>query len=414
MMTTRLTLLAGIVLATSVAPALAEKPLKDYSFVRGVNYSMYGDQAVIERDLGYAKRINLNSTRIWLGYQFYEKDPKAFIARLKNFIETSHRMGFTTMPILWGGNDIDPKTLKPEFRPRGDAYVKVVVEALKDEPGLLMWDIMNEPVTNDYVMKATGEEKTRRIAEITEFVRYYLNYVRKLDPTNALTVGYEFSSQLDGAADLEDVISFHDYTTRRSSVEHAYAIAEDYGKKYGKPVLNTETGCIGRANPYDMVLEIAGEHKTGWYLFDLIIQGYWGEIHGIFYPDGTVRDPAIVAAIMGFYRNRDLNTIIKTTPNREGWAEKIVKEIEEALGQKDDHPVFGARLHSKEQTDKLLDAAEDAADLMEASEMVPMSTPPSAQIRYWRAQPAEKRDWEAIRKFTYELGVELKKNCQLY
>jgi len=147
-MTTRFALLASIVLVMSVAPALAEKPLKDYSFVRGVNYSMDGDQAVIERDLGYAKRINLNSTRIWLGYQFYEKDPKAFIARLKSFIETSHRMGFTTMPILWGGNDIDPKTLKPEFRPRGDAYVKAVVEALKDEPGLLMWDVMNELVTN--------------------------------------------------------------------------------------------------------------------------------------------------------------------------------------------------------------------------------------------------------------------------
>ena len=38
-----------------------------------------------------------------------------------------------------------------------------------------------------------------------------------------------------------------------------------------------------------MVLEIAEQHKTGWYLFDLIIQGYWGEIHGLFYPDGTVR-----------------------------------------------------------------------------------------------------------------------------
>jgi len=163
-----------------------------------------------------------------------------------------------------------------------------------------------------------------------------------------------------------------------------------------------------------MVLEIAGEHKTGFYLFELMIQGYWGEIHGIFYPDGTVRDPAIVAAIMGFYRNRDLKTMVKTTPNREGWAEKIVKEIEVALAQKDDHPVSDAGLHSKEQTDKLLDAAEDAADLMEAAEMVPMSSPPSAQIRYWRAQPAEKRDWEAIRKFTYELGVELKKNCQLY
>lgn len=74
-------------------------------------------------------------------------------------------------------------------------------------------------------------------------------------------------------------------------------------------ILNTETACIARANPYDLALQIATAHKTGCYLFNLIIGGYWGEIYGIFYPEGTVRDPSIVAAIMGFYRNRDLNTI---------------------------------------------------------------------------------------------------------
>lgn len=408
-MKTPLAFFAVIALAMAVAPASAEKPLKDYSFIRGVNYGMNGDQAVIERDLGYAKRINLNSTRIWLNYQDYEKDPQSFIDRLRNYIRTSKRMGFSTMPILWNGNSLNPDSLKPDFRPRGDAYVKAIVEAIKDEPGLLMWDIMNEPVTNDYVMKATGEEKKQHIDEITGFVRYYLSYVRKLDSMNALTVGYEFSSQLDVAADLEDVISFHDYTVRRSSVEHAYSIAEDVATKYGKPILNTETGCIGRANPYDMVLEIAGEHKTGWYLFNLIIQGYWGELHGIFYPDGTVRDPSIVAAIMGFYRNRDLNTIVKPVPNREGHADLALKEIEAAL--KDDPSTFS---HSRQSTDKMLDAAEYAADLLEAAEMVPMEVPPTAQIRFWRELPPEKRDRDAIRAFTYDLGLTLKKQCMLY
>jgi hypothetical protein len=45
--------------------------------------------------------------------------------------------------------------------------------------------------------------------------------------------------------------------------------------------------------------------------------------------------------------------------------------------------------------------------------MVPMNMPPTAQILYWRQQPPEKRDREAIRNFTYELGLALKKDCQL-
>jgi len=408
-MKTRLTFLTGTVLVFAVATARAEKPLKDYSNIRGVNYGLNAEQAVLERDLGYAKRLNLNSTRIWLSYQVYERDPQGYISRLRKYLRTSQSLGFSTMPILWNGNNLNPDTLKAAFRPRGEAYVKAIVEATKDEPGLLMWDIMNEPFTNSYYERASGDEKKQREAEITEFVRYNLSYVKRLDPVNGVTVGYTFSRELEPTADLVDVLSFHDYTALRSTIEQAYRTAEDVSKKFGKPMLNSETGCIARGNPYDVVLEIAQKHKTGWYLFNLIIQGYWGEIHGLFYPDGTIRDPAIIAAVMGFYRNRDLNTIIKPVPNREGHAERALKAIESAL--KDDASAFG---HSKTPTDTILDAAERAANLLEAAEMVPMYVPPSAQIRFWREQAPEKRDRDAIRAFAYDLGLMLKKYCLLY
>jgi len=410
-MKARAALWIGIGLILTAALAQAEKPLKDYSFIRGVNYGMPADQATLERDLGYAKRVNLNSTRIWLSYKAYQKDPQAFIEKLRNFIRTSNRMGFSTMPIIWNGNDLNPESLKPAFHAEGDAYVKAIVGAVKDEPGLLMWDIMNEPLWNDYYNKATGDEKQKREAEITEFVRYYLTLVKKIDPVNATTVGYAFSTELKGTADLVDVLTFHDYTTTRAAVEDAYRTAEELAKKLGKPVMNTETACIARANPYDMVLEIAQEHHTGWYLFNLIIQGYWSDVHGIFYPDGTVRDPATVAAIMGFYRNRDVSTIIKPYPNREQAAEKALKAIDEAL--KADAGRF-SRDSAAGASDKMLDAAEYAANLLEAAEMVPMNLPPTAQIVSWRKLPPEKRDREAIRKFTYELGLQLKKDCQLF
>jgi Beta-galactosidase/beta-glucuronidase len=404
-----LVILLGMILAIASGVAWAEKPLKDYSFVRGVNYGMMGDQKILERDLGYAKRVNLNSTRIWLSYQGYERDPQGFIDRLRNYIRTSYRLGFTTMPILFNGNMLNPDTLKPEFRPRGDAYVKAIVAAIKDEPGLLMWDVMNEPLTNDYVGHAPADQKQQRIDEITAFIRYYIPLVKKVDPVNAVTVGYEISNQLEPTADLVDVLTFHDYTPLRSTIEAAYKTAEDVSKKYGKPMLNSETACIARSNPYDVVLQIAEEHHTGWYLFNLIIQGYWGEVHGLFYPDGTVRDPAIISAVMGFYRNRNLDTMIRPVPNREGHADKAIKAIEEAL--KDDPNTFR---HTTQSTDKLLDAAEYAANLLEAAEMVPMIVPPSAQIQYWRNQPPEKRDRVAIRAFAYDLGLQLKKWCQLY
>jgi hypothetical protein len=347
---------------------------------------------------------------VWLNYTAYERNPADFLKSIQNYIRTSHRLGISTMPILWNGNGLNPDTLKPEFRARGDVYVKDVVEALKDEPGLLMWDVMNEPLTNPYYGRAPAEEKPKREAEITDFLRHYITYVKKLDPVNATTVGYEKSISLEPTADLVDVLSFHEYTQTRATVEESYRVAEETAKKHGdKPRLNTETACIARANPYDMVLEISEKHKTGWYVFELMIQGYWSEVHGLVYPDGTIRDPSIIAALFGFYRNRDLNTSVKPSPNREGHANRALQMIEAAL--KDDPSVFS---HSKTSTNKILDAAEYAANLLEAAEMVPMYEPPTAKIKFWREQPEEKRDREAIRSFAYDLGLTLKKYCKIY
>jgi hypothetical protein len=402
-------LLSGIALACAAGPARAEEPLKDYSFVRGVNHGMPADTAQLVRELGYAKRLNLNSTRIWLSYQAYQRDPQAYINRLRTYIRISHRLGFSTMPILWNGNGLNPETLKPAFRDTGDVYVKAIVEAIKGEPGLLMWDIMNEPLWNDYVNEAPADVKQRRIDEIYAFTRHYVTYVKQLDPKNATTVGHVIPEHLKGEADLVDVLSFHDYTGLRSTIEASYDTAAAYAAKYQKPMMNTETACIARANPYDLALQIAEERHTGWYLFNLIISGYWGEIHGIFYPDGTIRDPATVAAIMGFYRNRNLQTIIKAVPNREGHATRAIKAIEAALN---DNP--STFRFTRNSDDQVLDAAELAANLLESAEMVPMNVPPTARIKFWRAQPPEQRDRDAIRAFAYELGQTLKKNTLMF
>ncbi len=42
-MKTRMAVFAGMVLMAAVGTARAEKPLRDYSFIRGVNYGMQGD-----------------------------------------------------------------------------------------------------------------------------------------------------------------------------------------------------------------------------------------------------------------------------------------------------------------------------------------------------------------------------------
>jgi tetratricopeptide (TPR) repeat protein len=400
-------LLSGI----SVKNTSASEPLKDYSFIRGVCYpgGWSGDQKIIERDLGYAKRLQINSTRIWLSYRGYNQDPKSYIEKLRNYVRTAYSFGITTMPVLFNGNDLNPATLTKEFRDTtANKYVKAIVDAIKNEPGLLIWDIMNEPSWNDYLLKSPPEEKQKRESEVNDFVRYYCSYVKKLDPRNAITVGHTFAADIPMAGDLVDVISFHDYLATRMKVENSYTEAEKFANKYNKPLINSELGCIGRANSYDMALEICESHKLGWYVFELMIQGYWSDIHGLVYPDGTIRDPSIIAAIYGFYRNRDLKTNIKPNPNKEGHVDKALEMLEKAL--KNEPTGFRNRRTS---SDEILEAAEYCANLLEAAEMVPMYEPPTAKIKAWRSMPENERDIEAIRTFAYELGLTLKKYCKI-
>jgi len=396
----------------------AKEPLKDYSFIRGVCHNLSPGQEILERDLGFMKRLQLNSTRVWLSQRAYESNPEEYVKRVVNYVRTCNNYGVSVMPVFLNGTF--PQLLEKNARASGEKYVAAIVNALKNEEGLLMWDIMNEPEMNDYYRKASPEEQEKRLDEIEGFVRHFITFVKKTDPVNAVTVGHWLPKFCAYTSDMVDVISFHDYLETRSRVEKSYAIAEDFSKKYNKPLINSELCCIGRSNPYDMAIQIADEHNVGWYVFNLIISGYWGDIHGLIYPDGTIRDPASIAAIYGFYRKRDTNTMIKALPNREEHAEKAVALLELALdGDLDVLPdVFGIEPFrtSKNSIDDILEAAEYCANLLEGAEMVPMREPPTAKIETWRKMSAGDREKarEEIRRFAFKLGLQLKEWCELY
>ena len=57
--------------------------------------------------------------------------------------------------------------------------------------------------------------------------------------------------------------------------------AAELSTKYRKPLLNSELACLARTNPYDMALEACQRHGVGWYLFELMVHDYWGDVHGM-------------------------------------------------------------------------------------------------------------------------------------
>ena len=396
--------------ATSVADTGAGgKPVIDCAKIRGVCYGIRPEETA-RRELAYGARVGLNAVRFWLSRIAYAKAGDRYVKQVVDFVRTCHACGYKSMPILFNGNGLDPKSIQPEAYATADRFTEAIVKALKDEPGLLMFDMMNEPLCNPWMSNATGDVRKVRAETTWAFLRREIDVARKSAPNCLFTVGYTTAYEIEQTtAERLDVISFHDYSGSRAAGRHNYSTAAEWGRKLGKQVLQTETGCLARANSYEMALQLCHEHKMGWFLFNLIIDGRCFDEHGIFYPDGTIRDAGTIAAMFGCFRNRgEKCAVVPPNPNREGKADQALKLIRTALDDNAKASTFANRKMDKK---PLLDACEVAANLLEACELVPMCDLPTTKIAAFRKDP--NADLREIRKLAYSLALQLKEVCQI-
>jgi hypothetical protein len=347
---------------------------RDPSLIRGFNYTpanvaaprhhvdcwVHYDSATIEFDLDLAKSLNLNQVRIFVPYTVYTEDSVALPAKLKHFVRECHKRNIGVMPVLQGG----PWMRDTTRHALGKNWARFLVNAISDEPGLAMWDVMNEP---DW--PTTPRERVLRNFENCKFMAKTFH---ELDPYTPVTIGMAFVDGMIEMADYVDVLQFHDYMQTREQIRNNIARAKEFAAKVNKPLINGEIGCIARANPYDITLQEHMNAKVGWYIWELmIVRKGWGTVHGVFYDDGSVRDPSIAAAIMGFFRKRTAD-ILPAVPDREGWVSRVIEQSYKWL--KDPERTW---------TDGL-DIAETAAHLLEAGELTAMRIPPTWEVRMLR------------------------------
>jgi hypothetical protein len=178
----------------------------------------------------------------------------------------------------------------------------------------------------------------------------------------------------------------------RAEIKSNIKKAKEFAAKVKKPLINGEIGCIARANPYDITLEEHTNAGVGWYIWELmIVRSGWGTVHGVFYEDGTVRDPAIAAAIMGFFRKRT-DDILPADVDKEGFITKTLAQSDQWL--KNANPSW----------EEGLDIAETGANLLETGELVSMRIPPTYEVAQLRAHT---KDMVALRKLIERFKKEL-------
>jgi hypothetical protein len=368
--------------------------LRDPSLIRGFNYTPANavsprhhidawinyDSATTVFDLNLAKSLNLNQVRVFVPYAVYSEDKKELIAKLKHFVLECHKRGIGVMPVVGSGPWLRDTTKRALAR----EWAQFLINAISDEPGLVMWDVMNEP---DWPTSPKEMVKSK-----FENAKFMANTFHELDPNTPVTIGMAFVDGMIELADYVDVLQFHDYMQTRKEIKNNINRAKEFAAKVNKPVINGEIGCIARANPYDITLQEHMNAKVGWYIWELmIVRKGWGPVHGVFYEDGSVRDPSIPAAIMGFFRKRSAD-ILPSVPDREGWVTKVIDQSNNWL--KDSARTWNDGL----------DIAETAAHLLEAGELTSMRIPPTWEVEMLRQGETNFKSLEVlIIKFKIQL-----------
>ena len=273
------------------------------------------DAATIDRELGWAHDIGLNSVRVFLNYVAWKADPDGFRARLEQFLAIAAKHGISVMPVLFDdcafagkepflGKQDEPipgvhnsawvpspglKLVENHAAwPSLERYVKDLIGHFGSDRRVIVWDLYNEPGNSNM------GERSLPLMEAA------FTWAREAKPSQPLTVGAwaDFHSHMSRRMmELSDVISFHAYDPPEG-VRAKIALCQEWGR----PILCTEWLHRQSGNTVAAILPIFREAGVGCYNWGLVAgrtQTYmpWGSKrgdpmpavwqHDLFHPDGT-------------------------------------------------------------------------------------------------------------------------------
>jgi hypothetical protein len=248
------------------------------------------DPKQIDKELGWAANLGMNTMRVYLHDLLWEQDAAGFRKRIDTFlgIAARHRIKpiFVLFDSCWDpfpqlGVQRAPKPgvhnsgwvqspgakslQDPSSYPRLERYVKGVVGAFANDKRILAWDLWNEP-DNMNGSSYTKLEPPNKVQLVEALLPKSFAWARSANPSQPLTSAVwkgDWSTpdklsvteriQLDNS----DVISFHNY---ENPVEFAKRI--QWLQRYNRPILCTEYMARGNKSTFEGSLPIAKEHKV--------------------------------------------------------------------------------------------------------------------------------------------------------
>ncbi|WP_285008506.1 cellulase family glycosylhydrolase [Pedobacter faecalis] len=290
------------------------------------------DTVTINRELGWAKSIGMNTARVYLHDLLYLQDPSGFLKRMDTFLDIAAKHQIRPVLVFFDscwdpfpklGKQAPPKpfthnpgwvqspgqlALKDSTQyPRLEKYVKAVLTRFKNDQRILAWDLWNEPEN----MTGPSYEKVEipnKVELIIPLLAKTFAWARSVAPSQPLTSGvwagdWSEESKLKPIEALQleqsDIITFHNYGN-----PDEFEMRIKWLQRYERPIICTEYMARPNGSTFAGFLPIAKKHNVGminWgfvngksqtiYPWDSWTKTYTAEpplwFHDIFHTDGT-------------------------------------------------------------------------------------------------------------------------------
>ncbi len=252
------------------------------------------DPAEIDKELGWAEGLGMNTMRVFLHDLLWQQDAPGFRKRIDQFLTIASRHHIRPLFVLFDSCwDPAPQlgqqhapipgvhnsgwVQSPGARaladssqyPRLKEYVQGVVGAFAKDDRILGWDVWNEPgsdQTGNY--PKTELNNKEKVARVAALLPQAFEWAREANPTQPLTSGvYE----VDTAADENALEEIERIQVRESDIItfHNYSWPEDFKseiawlRRFHRPVICTEYMARSVGSLFDLTLPIAKQERVG-------------------------------------------------------------------------------------------------------------------------------------------------------
>lgn len=232
------------------------------------------DTATINRELGWAENLGMNTMRVYLHHVAWQVDNEGFKNRLNSYLTISSNHGIKTIFVFFddcwnatyeAGTQPDPKPGVHNsgwVRDPGDlifedstlmhtleTYVKDVLSTFKDDKRILLWDLYNEP--------GNSNQKNKSMP----LLKNVFQWAREINPSQPVSSGIWNKGLVKlNAFQLahSDIITYHNYN---DASMHSAAI--DSLKKYGRPLVCTEYMARKNKSTFRDIMPLLKENNIG-------------------------------------------------------------------------------------------------------------------------------------------------------